>query len=362
VFLVVAAFNVIDATYLIGLGTANVGPAIAFDALVMLAALSAWWQLPRRLYHHPEAAASAIMLGVAITTVASGTLAPVLAVQTVGYLLLLPTLIALALPWRTIVHLRWLLAFTVTAVAYLMVGAGTRFSVSERDDLMIVLLVSIVASLVGHGLLNHGQIRAFAQLERIRVLRRRAATDHCELERVHHELERTARIDPLTGAGNRRRLHEDLIGIRAHVDRFGTTYGLLEIDLDHFKGINDRLGHLAGDDVLRRVAEAVQTASRRTDSVYRYGGEEFVVILPLKDREHLLIAAERLRTAVLDLGIEHPANGALGVVSVSIGATLVGNEILGLSDEQWFGVVDEAMYAAKAAGRNRVRLVTAIAA
>ena len=80
------------------------------------------------------------------------------------------------------------------------------------------------------------------------------------------------------------------------------------------------------------------------------------------DREHLLIAAEWLRTAVLDLGIEHPENGALGVVSVSIGATLVGNEILGLTDEQWFGVVDEAMYAAKAGGRNQVRLVTAIAA
>jgi GGDEF domain-containing protein len=73
------------------------------------------------------------------------------------------------------------------------------------------------------------------------------ATDHRELERVHHELERTARIDPLTGAGNRRRLSEDLIGVRSHIDRSGTTYGLMEIDLDHFKAINDRLGHLAGD-------------------------------------------------------------------------------------------------------------------
>lgn len=136
----------------------------------------------------------------------------------------------------------------------------------------------------------------------------------------------------------------------------------MEIDLDHFKGINDRLGHLAGDDVLRRVVEAVQTATRATDSVYRYGGEEFLVILPVGDREQLLAAAERLRMAVLALAIEHPGNATLGVVSISIGATLVGDDNLSLSDEQWFWVVDRAMYAAKAGGRNQVRLATALAA
>jgi diguanylate cyclase (GGDEF)-like protein len=359
-FLIVAAANVLDATFLLGLGTSSVYPAIALDALVMFAALSARWQLPKRLYHHPEAAAFVIMLGIAASTVASGTFAPALAAQTVGYLLLLPTLIALILPWRTIVHVRWLLGFTLVAALYLMLGPGARFTAGERADLTIVLLVSIGASLVGHGLLQHGQIRAFAQMERIRALRRRAAADHRELERVHHELERTARIDPLTGAGNRRRLSEDLLAVRAQINRYGTTYGLLEIDLDHFKGINDRLGHLAGDDVLRRVVEAVQAAARATDSVYRYGGEEFVVILPIGDREELLVAAERLRTAVLALGIEHPANASLGVVSISIGATLIGDDTLGLTDEQWFWVVDRAMYAAKAGGRNQVRLATGL--
>jgi diguanylate cyclase (GGDEF)-like protein len=274
----------------------------------------------------------------------------------------LPTLVALTLPWRTIVHIRWLLLFTGLAAAWVMVGSGTRFSVGERSDLTIVLLVTIGASLIGHVLLQRGQIRAFAQMERIRTLRRRAARDHHELERAHAELERTARIDPLTGAGNRRRLTEDLVSIRSQIDRFGTSFGIMEIDLDHFKGINDRLGHLAGDDVLRRVVEAVQTATRATDSVYRYGGEEFLVILPLGDREQLMVAAERLRTAVLELGIEHPENATLGVVSISIGATLVGDDNLSLSDEQWFWVVDRAMYAAKAGGRNQVRLATALAA
>ena len=361
-FLVVAAANILDATVLIGLGSDSVLPAIALDLFVMTAALVAWWQLPRRLYHHPEAAAFAIMLGIVVTTVGSGTFAPTLAVQSLGYLLVFPSLIALILPWRTVVHTRWLLAYAVVVCLYLVLGPSARFTASERGDLTVVIAISMGVSFVGHVLLQYGQIRSFAQLERIQALRRRVTADHRELELVHRELERTARIDPLTGAGNRRRLHEDLLVVRSNIDRSGASYGLMEIDLDHFKGINDRLGHLAGDDVLRRVVEAVQKATRANDAVYRYGGEEFVVILPMDDREQLAIAAERLRAAVLELGIEHPANPSVGVVSVSIGATLIGDDTLQLSDEQWFWVVDRAMYAAKAGGRNQVRLATGLAA
>ena len=361
-FLAVAVAVAVDATALISLGVVSVQPAIALDLVLLAGALAGWWLVPRRFPHHPEAVAFVIMLGVTVSTVLSGTVATSLSAQTVGYLLLLPSVIALVLPWRTIVHVRWLLAFTLVASTYLMVGPGARFSAAERGDLVIVLIVSIGVSLIGHGLLQHGQIRSFAQLERIQALRRRAAADHRELERVHRELERTARIDPLTGAGNRRRLHEDLLVVRSNIDRSGASYGLMEIDLDHFKGINDRLGHLAGDDVLRRVVEAVQKATRANDAVYRYGGEEFVVILPMKDRDQLAIAAERLRTAVLELAIEHPANPSVGLVSVSIGATLIGDDTLELSDEQWFWVVDRAMYAAKAGGRNQVRLATGLAA
>jgi diguanylate cyclase (GGDEF)-like protein len=361
-FLAVAVAVAIDAAVLFGLEGESVRPAIALDLVLLVGAVAGCWLVPRRFPHHPEAVAFVIMLGVAVSTVLSGTVAPSLAAQTVGYLLLLPSVVALVLPWRTIVHVGWLLAFTVVSSSYLLIGPGARFSAGERSDLIVVLMVSIGVSVVGHVLLQHGQIRGFVQVERIKTLRRRAATDHRELELVHRELERTARIDPLTGAGNRRRLHEDLLAVRSNIDRSGATYGLMEIDLDHFKGINDRLGHLAGDDVLRRVVEAVQTATRANDSVYRYGGEEFVVILPMDDRVQLLAAAERLRTAVLELGIEHPANPSVGLVSVSIGATLIGDDTLELSDEQWFWVVDRAMYAAKAGGRNQVRLATGLAA
>jgi diguanylate cyclase (GGDEF)-like protein len=361
-FPVVAAVAALDATVMLSHGDASVRPAIVIDVLIMTAALAGWWQLPRRLHHHPEAAAFAVMLGITVSTVVSGTFVPALAAQTVGYLLLLPSWIAMVVPWRTVVHVRWLLAFTIVACIYLVNGPGARFSAAERGDLAIVLMVSVIGSLLGHVLLQRVQIRGFTQMERIRALRRRTEADHRELGRVHQELERTSRIDLLTGAGNRRRLFEDLLVVRSQIDRSGTTFGLMELDLDHFKGINDRLGHLAGDDVLRRVVEAVQQATRASDSVYRYGGEEFVVLLPMEDREQLLAAAERLRTAVLDLHIEHPGNPSLGVVSVSIGATLIGDDTLELSDEQWFYVVDRAMYAAKAAGRNQVRYATGLAA
>lgn len=361
-FLVVAAAVGVDAIALVGIGTPGVRPAIALDVLILVAALAGTWLLPRRLARVPEATAFAITMGVGVSTVVTGLVAPTLTAQTVGYLILIPGLIALLLPWRTTTHLIWLAGYAVVAASYLIAGPSTDLSASERNDLMVVMAIALGASVAGHVLLQHGQIRAFAQLERNRVLRRRIAADHRELELVHRELERTARIDPLTGAGNRRRLHEDLQSIRSHIDRSGATYGLMELDLDNFKGINDQLGHLAGDDVLRRVVEAVQRATRASDAVYRYGGEEFLVILPMADRAQLIAAAERLRAAVLELGIAHPANSALGVVSVSIGATLITDDTLQLSDEQWFWVVDRALYAAKAGGRNQVRIATGLAA
>jgi diguanylate cyclase (GGDEF)-like protein len=97
------------------------------------------------------------------------------------------------------------------------------------------------------------------------------------------------------------------------------------------------------------------------DAVYRYGGEEFVVIAPIPDDERLLATAERVRRAVESLGIDHPEHGT-GVVTISIGAALLDRGTLALSDEQWFRVVDNALYAAKAGGRNQVRVARVLAA
>ncbi len=356
-FLVIAVAVGFDALALLGLQGGHTTVALALSGLTIGVALIGWWLLPRSLRRYPEPVAWVVALAVGVTTAATGLTVPTLAVQSAGYLLVIPGLVALVLPWRTRTHVWWLLAYTVVAIGFFTLDLNSAFTAEERGDLVVVFLVALGASLAGHILLQRSQIRSFAQLERIRALQRRAASDMVELERVHHALELTARTDPLTGAGNRRRLTEDLRAVRAHINRSGFTYGLVAIDLDRFKAINDRAGHAAGDEVLREVVEAVQATLRANDAVYRLGGEEFLVVLSVPTMDGLAAATDRLRLVVLGLGLDHPENPPHGVVSISIGATLVGAADLAQTDDQWFERVDAALYRAKANGRNRVELV-----
>ena len=293
--------------------------------------------------------------GLAISTVTTGTLVPSLAIQTIGYLVLVPGLVALLIPWRTRTHLRWLLSYAAIGIGYFTLGHLAR-SAEQRADLVVVLAVALGASLSGHVMLQAAQIRNFSQLGRIGSLRRKTESNMVELERLHHALELTARTDPLTGIGNRRRLAEDLRAVRAHIDRSGFTYGIAEIDLDHFKAINDTFGHAAGDDVLRGVAQAIERSLRSQDVIYRLGGEEFLVLLHVPNEEALSTAAERLRAVVSDLAFDHGDTETHGRVSVSIGATFIGPADLDQSDDEWIARADAALYEAKSAGRNRVCL------
>jgi diguanylate cyclase (GGDEF)-like protein len=168
------------------------------------------------------------------------------------------------------------------------------------------------------------------------------------------DLERTSRVDPLTRIANRLRLDEDFEEIRARINRSGGSCGLLEADLDHFKAINDRLGHLAGDAVLRSVAQTLQATLRSGDHVYRYGGEEFVAIIEGADARATEATAERLRAAVAALAMAHPDNPPAGVVTISIGWTVIGPGDIDETDDALFDRADRAMYAAKTSGRNRI--------
>lgn len=355
--LVIAAAEAFDALALLGIDFAGTRLAVAIDLTVLGVALIGWWSLGGRLRRHPELVAWAATTGLAISFVTTGIIVPSLAVQTVGYLFLFPGLVALVLPWRTRTHFRWVLGYSVIGLAYLAVGELSRFSADERGDLVVVFAIAVGASLAGHVLLQRAQIRNFAQLGRISSLRRTTGRDMVELERLHHALELTARTDPLTGTGNRRRLEDDLRAVRARIDRSGFTYGIAEIDVDHFKGINDRYGHAVGDDVLRRIAQAIEGSLRAGDAVYRLGGEEFLAVLYVPTLESLDAATTRICTVVMDLAIEHVDNPPHGKVSVSIGATLIGPLDLDQSDEQWIARADTGLYEAKKAGRNRVCLV-----
>jgi two-component system cell cycle response regulator len=195
-----------------------------------------------------------------------------------------------------------------------------------------------------------GELAArLASAGRVLGLHQRFAAKDLALRRDSQRNFEAARLDPLTGVANRRQLTEDLAVI------LGTPYRLHHsvalCDIDGFKLYNDRFEHQAGDEALRDVASAVRQALRHEDTVYRYGGEEFLVIL----RDHRLEAAvramERVRLAVEGLGIAHP-DGPAGVVTISVGVAELAPEVA--STEEWVHRADSALYRAKAAGKNRV--------
>jgi diguanylate cyclase (GGDEF)-like protein/PAS domain S-box-containing protein len=173
-----------------------------------------------------------------------------------------------------------------------------------------------------------------------------------ELQRLNAALAEQARRDPLTGLGNRLRLEEDLVAYDARRVRYGHSYCVLLCDVDRFKALNDRHGHQAGDRVLREVADTLRRESRASDGVYRYGGEEFLVLLAEQTLEAALIVCERMRKAVHGLGLGHTDNEA-GVVTISIGAARCPRRDR-TDPTDAIRRADRALYAAKAQGRNCV--------
>jgi diguanylate cyclase (GGDEF)-like protein len=150
--------------------------------------------------------------------------------------------------------------------------------------------------------------------------------------------------DPLTGAGNRRGLDAKLLEVVNTFRRSGTPSSLVIIDLDHFKKVNDLYGHAMGDQILMRVTEIINLRIRVTDSLYRIGGEEFVVVLEGADLHRAAHLAEQLRTLVdaNELVPDHAVTISLGAAELKEGE--VGND--------WLHRADEALYRAKDAGRN----------
>jgi diguanylate cyclase (GGDEF)-like protein len=177
-----------------------------------------------------------------------------------------------------------------------------------------------------------------------------ARTQYLEGKLLGELLER----DPLTGLKNRRSFDEHLQRIWLQAQRDGRTVAVLMIDADDFKGYNDTYGHQAGDATLRRIGAVLREFGRRPlDLAARYGGEEFALIMNDVTLEHASKVAEQLRAAVAGLGIAHSAARAARTVTLSVGVS-VGKPVLGRTAHGLVGLADEALYAAKAEGRNRV--------
>jgi diguanylate cyclase (GGDEF)-like protein len=169
-------------------------------------------------------------------------------------------------------------------------------------------------------------------------------------EKLRSELARLATLDPLTGVYNRRTFG-DLAGREiSRASRLGTELAVVMIDIDHFKSVNDRFGHAAGDEVLREFVTIARRGLRRPDLIGRYGGEEFCILLPDTSRLEAVHVAQRLRATV-----EHAevlVHGAATRFTVSVG--IAHSDRTGLELDALLREADLALYRAKALGRNQV--------
>lgn len=173
-------------------------------------------------------------------------------------------------------------------------------------------------------------------------------------EELRHDSRRfyaAARTDSLTGAGNRLHLDEEVATLLSRAQRYGHRCSLAICDIDFFKSFNDTFGHIAGDEALRSVAEAMRVNLRSADALYRYGGEEFVVLLVEQSLPEATCAMDRLRAEVERLALPSPASG--GALTVSIGVAEV-DPTADQAPADWIARADTALYAAKSRGRNCV--------
>jgi two-component system cell cycle response regulator len=190
--------------------------------------------------------------------------------------------------------------------------------------------------------------------ERVTKLQRQVAHFQAELEMANQELLAQSLTDPLTGLGNRRRMEQDLIRIHDRSVRSGRPYGVAMFDVDHFKSYNDHYGHPAGDEILRRVAALIDGTTRSGEVVYRYGGEEFLLLLADADEGEAFAGAERVRQAIATHAIPHGARPTKPpLITVSAGVA-VWNPSSGRSVEDVLEGADQHLFDAKNHGRNRV--------
>ncbi len=242
-----------------------------------------------------------------------------------------------ALPTRTVIRLAAWTLFIYGLVMLLMSNLQpARYPPADEAILLVVLLLSVpVMALLA---------------SRMSELRAKLGRQKAELEAALARIRELAGRDELTGLFNRRRGMEELLVNQARALRNGGSFAVAMVDIDYFKAINDRHGHLGGDAALRAFAAATQRELRTTDTLARWGGEEFLIVFGADDTAVAATAAERLRCCAAELKIIMPEGGSARL-TVSVG-------LASWNDDESIGELldraDRALYRAKAEGRNRV--------
>ena len=267
------------------------------------------------------------------------------------YTLLIVLLCYLVVP-LTLKHT--LAAGLIASIMYISALKG--FVVREWSALFQLSFFFVIANVLGSSIFIHmakWRRRHFIDMVEIRDLNEKLQQEVMRKEEVNRHLEHLSITDSLTGVGNRRKFLEvaDLERRRAY--RYGTPFSLVMLDIDHFKGVNDRYGHEGGDVALCELTRVVEEQLRDSDLLTRLGGEEFAILLPQTSQPEAWLLAERVRQVVaahvVCIGVIHFS------ITVSMGVTDV---LTGRSDsvKGMLNRADTALYKAKAGGRNRTEI------
>ena len=253
----------------------------------------------------------------------------------------------LFLPWRQPWHVAALILSVALSVAFVVSPLGVTLEGSDGGNLIAAVLMAAVTSMIGHRL---SQGRARGMLEQQFTLRRLSRYAHRQETNVielNRELTLVARRDSLTGVGNRLALNEAIANLFDRGDPLHpSTFALILLDLDHFKEYNDEHGHQAGDAALLRIGQILLRATRGSDAAFRYGGEEFLLLVPDVDLTTAIAVAERVRVATVE-------SVGLPPFTISAGVAL-SDPADGRDPEPLVRRADTALYIAKRAGRNRI--------
>lgn len=257
---------------------------------------------------------------------------------------MLPVAVPLFMAWTRRVRTGWLLAYAGVSGGITIVTGLGHLDTVQRVDLATNVVIAVFIGWLGGELLER--------------MRERTVEQEIELRRLNLELQIRATTDALTGLANRRQLDTDLqIMSTSRLGGAGSC-AFIMLDLDRFKRLNDELGHAAGDAALRQVSAELTRVIRSRDTSYRYGGEEFLVIMPDTSLDAATAAAERIRMAIAELRIAAGAGSDAAHLTISGGVAFSLN-----ARDHWEEVLaaaDAALYRAKAAGRDHVCAAPAV--
>lgn len=221
----------------------------------------------------------------------------------------------------------------------------TSFFLTESRYAIVINLAAVITLMV-HGVAFSSTIQMWSFSATAVVVSCCAYVFAHRNENQRERLEHLATIDPLTGVKNRRSMDEELAMAAASAARTGIAYGLVLLDIDHFKRINDEHGHSVGDDVLTELVALIGQNIRKSDQMFRFGGEEFVLLMSGVDETGLRAVMHNLQH-IMHKFLKHPG----GKVTASFGVALLKD---GETPDDWLARADEALYKAKASGRDQI--------